>query len=90
MRQLDVKLIFLNESLEDVHVKHLQDFEIKVQDKIMYMLKKIYELKQAHRVWNMTTHNFLIKLDLNKCISEHIVDVKGLKLSCIQKNIQHL
>lgn len=45
---------------------------------MVYRLRKVvYGLTQAHKAWNNRFGSFLTKLGFNKCISEHILYVKG-------------
>ena len=72
MKHLDVKTAFLNGNLEDeIFLRQPPGF--KTSDKVYKLKKSLYGLKQAARVWNLTLHNELIKLNfiqssVDKCL----------------------
>lgn len=68
MRQLDMKLPFLNGPVErEVYVKQSLDFKIKGQEKMVYIqIKVLYGSKLAPRACSKRIDNFLIKLGYKK------------------------
>ena len=81
MHQLDVKSAFLNEPLDkEVYVIQPPGFEILDQEEILRLRKSLYDLKQAPRVWNKRIDNFLSQTSFVKCIYEHGVYLKVLKV----------
>ena len=77
--QLDVKLAFLNGTLEEeVFVKQPPGFEIKgKEDKVFRLHKAYYGLKHAPRAWNKRIDSFLIKESFHKCEKEHGIYVRN-------------
>lgn len=76
---IDVKLAFLNGSLEEeVYVSQPPGFKIKGWNSKVYRLRKaLYGLKQAPRAWNKRIDSFLNKASFSKCVSEHGVYVNN-------------
>ena len=66
MLQLDVKTVFLYGKLgEEVYTVQPEGFVVNGQEsKVCRLLKSIYGLRQASRVWNLKFSEFLIRFGL--------------------------
>nr|GEU93856.1 zinc finger, CCHC-type [Tanacetum cinerariifolium] len=78
VHHLDVKSAFLHEELkEEVYVTQPKGF-MKREDngKVYRLIKALYGLRQAPRVWNIKLDNTLKSLDLKKCAPEQATYTK--------------
>nr|GEY90361.1 ribonuclease H-like domain, reverse transcriptase, RNA-dependent DNA polymerase [Tanacetum cinerariifolium] len=85
VHHLDVKSAFLHGDLkEEVYVTQLEGF-IKEQNngKVYGLIKALYGLRQAPRVWNIKLDNTLKSLDFKKCTLEQVIYTKTSKDSTL-------
>lgn len=76
VEQMDVKSAFLNGRLsEDIYMDQPTGFETE-KPKVCKLIKSIYGLKQASRVWNETFHKFMVEINFKRCESDHCLYVK--------------
>lgn len=76
IEHLDVDTAFLNSKLnERIFMEQPQGF-VEDQNKVCLLLKSIYGLKQASRMWNLTVHNLLIGKQFSQSKCEPCVYVK--------------
>ena len=72
---MDVKIVFLNGSLDEcIYVMQSDGFVIKDRKHMLYKLKKsIYGLKQASRSWSTHFDQAIKSYDFDQCIDESCV-----------------
>eukprot|EP00253_Pinus_taeda_P002240 PITA_02240 len=61
---LDVKIVFLHDMLqEEVYVEKPQGFEVEDRKThVCWLMKELYDLKQAHIAWYTRMESYLVKL----------------------------
>jgi len=73
LEQFDVKTAFLHGDIDvdNIYVTQPEGYIRKGQEDCVYrLLKSLYGLKQANRIWNKTMHKILIKCGLKQSIKE--------------------
>ena len=72
IHQMDVKSAFLNGLLdEEIYMEQPQGFIAPGQsDKVCFLQKAIYSLKQASRAWNLQFHSVLLELGFSRTHSD--------------------
>ena len=75
MAQLDIKTAFLYGLIdEELYIEQPEGFIKSGEEKLVCKLVKcIYGLKQASRVWNKKFNEFLIKYGLKRCLNDFCV-----------------
>ncbi|KAG3045216.1 hypothetical protein PC122_g24659 [Phytophthora cactorum] len=75
---MDVKTAFLNGLLdEDIYMAQPDGYIDEVHPDYVCKLKRsLYGLKQSPRMWNKTIDDFMLKLGLKKCESDHCIYFK--------------
>ncbi|KAG2758739.1 Retrovirus-related Pol polyprotein from transposon TNT 1-94 [Phytophthora cactorum] len=78
LHQMDVKTAFLNGLLdEDIYMAQPDGYIDEVHPDYVCKLKRsLYGLKQSPRMWNKTIDDFMLKLGLKKCESDHCIYFK--------------
>ncbi|OWZ19344.1 Integrase, catalytic core protein [Phytophthora megakarya] len=76
--QMDVTIAFLNGKIDvEVFMKQAEGFEVQgKEDWVCHLLKSLYGLKQAHRIWFQLLKSFLLELGFTMLKSEGCVAVK--------------
>jgi len=76
--QMDVRIVFLNEELnEEIYIDQPLGFETKGQKHTVCKLKRsIYGLKQASRQWNIKFHQAILKDGFTMMEEDHCVYLK--------------
>jgi len=76
VEQMDVKSAFLNGHLnEEIYMDQPLGFE-KEQPKVCKLIKSLYGLKQASRVWYERFNKFMEKIGFKRCESDQCLYVK--------------
>src|SRR5436190_8068430 len=76
VHQMDIKSVFLYEDLDEEIYLNLPDgFQDQGDDMICRLLKSLYNLKQAPRVWAKVLREFLINYGLTRLESDHCIYV---------------
>ncbi|POM69488.1 Integrase catalytic core protein [Phytophthora palmivora] len=80
IHQVDVKAAFLNGFLEEeIYMAQPEGFTTPGQgDLVCKLIKSIYGLKQALRVWYKTLSDFLVKLVFSKLIKDSCVFIRTI------------
>ena len=81
MIQLDVKTAFLYGTLdEEIYMKQPEGFVIPGKEKeVCRLIKSIYGLKQASRVWNIKFKDFIIKFGLTRSQADPCIYYRHLR-----------
>lgn len=73
---MDVKSAFLNGYLsEEIYMDQPAGFE-KEKSKVCKLIKSLYGLKQASRVWNERFHKSMVQIKFKRCESDRCLYVK--------------
>ena len=77
--QLDIKTAYLYGEIDsEIYMRQPKGYEVKgKEDMVCLLLKSLYGLKQAGRVWNHTLVEFLKDLGYKQCMKDRCVFVKG-------------
>jgi hypothetical protein len=71
-RSVDISHAYLNGTLEEeIYMKQPEGFEVGGPDHVCKLVKSLYGLKQAGRVWNKTLHSALSPMGFNRVQSDH-------------------
>ena len=78
VHQMDMKTAFLNGQLdEDIYMAQPDGFtNMANPDYVCKLQRSLYGLKQSPRMWNKTIDDFMLRLKLTKCESDHCVYMK--------------
>ena len=78
VHQMDVKTAFLNGELdEDIYMIQPEGYvEDSNPNLVCKLNRSLYGLKQSPRMWNKTIDEFMLKLGLKKCESDHCIYTK--------------
>ena len=77
LKQMDVPTAFLNAKIdEDVYMRPPQGLEGVPAGHVCKLLKTLYGVKQAPRMWNIELSNFVINLGYMRCESDPCIYVK--------------
>jgi hypothetical protein len=69
---VDISHAYLNGTLEEeIYMKQPEGFEVGGPDHVCKLVKSLYGLKQAGRVWNKTLHSALSSMGFNRVQSDH-------------------
>lgn len=80
MIQLDVKTAFLYGTLdEEIYMKQPEGFVIPGKEEVYRLVKSIYGLKQASRVWNIKFNEFIIKFGLIRSQADPCIYYRHLR-----------
>ena len=68
LRSVDISHAYLNGTLEEeIYMTQPEGFEVGDPDHVCRLVKSLYGLKQAGRVWNKTLHSALLFYGLQSC-----------------------
>lgn len=78
LHQMDVKNAFLNGTLdEDIYMSQPEGFvDKKFPNKVCYLKKSLYGLKQAGRQWNLTLDRFFAQGNFTRSLADTTVYIK--------------
>ena len=78
LEQLDVKIVFLYEKLEEeIHMLQPKGFtEIRKENLVYKLNKSLYGFKQAPMCWYKRFDSFVMSLGYNRLSSDHCADYK--------------
>lgn len=77
LAQFDVKTAFLNSPFEeDIYMQQPEGYE-DGSDRVCYLKKGLYELKQAPRNWNNRFNDFVMSHGFRQSEADSCVFVKG-------------
>lgn len=101
IHQMDVKCAFLNGELnEEIYMLQPEGYE--KGNKVCKLIKAIYGLKQASRMWNQKFNEFMMRIGFKRCVSDQCLYIKNDAnnrcyillyvddLLIINDNIQHM
>ena len=72
LRSVDISHAYLNGTLEEeIYMTQPEGFEVGGPDHVCKLVKSLYGLKQAGRVWNKTLHSALSSMGFNRVQSDH-------------------
>lgn len=76
IHQMDVKCAFLNgDLLEEIYMEAPEGYENNGM--VCKLIKAIYGLKQASRMWNEKFNSFMIRLGFIRCVSDRCLYIKS-------------
>jgi len=72
LRSVDISHAYLNGELEEeIYMQQPEGFEVGGLDYVCRLLKSLYGLKQAARVWNKLLHSVLSKMGFKRILSDY-------------------
>jgi hypothetical protein len=78
IHQMDVETAFLNGKIdteEPIYMKQPEGFHKGTFETVCLLLKSIYGLKQASRIWYLCLHEFLVSMNFQRCQKEYCIYV---------------
>ncbi len=88
MMQLDVKTAFLYGTLEEVYMHQPEVFVLPGREgEVCRLIKSIYGLKQASRVWNVKFNEFIISFGLKRSQCDSCIYYRHLRQGEIDEEI---
>ena len=78
VHQMDVKCAFLNGRLNEEIYRNQPEGIEDGKSKVCKVEKSLYGLKQASRMWKARFQEFMVKMKLKRCLSDHCLYVKNI------------